>query len=267
MTEKGYVYKLMGNVYIKTDNYEIFSNLGTYYEDMGVSELSGNVIVRSKDYIIKSEYLKHIQKSDDIYLKGNVYLEDSIRIIKAMEISVKNNFSTAKGNVYIYLKDKRVLATGDSGNYDLNKKEGNIYKVKSIMIFRENDTIKISANEVYIYKENFKLKPLNSLKTSNEFAKGDSLTYQKDSLEKITIYNNAYIKWEDGEGEADTIVIFYKDSKIESAEFINNASVKTRSNDEEIIVNSKLVSAKFSEGKIKKVACRELIEGFTEKIK
>lgn len=267
MTEKGYVYKLKGNVYIKTDNYEIFSNSGIYYEDAGISELRGNVVVKSKDYIVKSEYLKHIQKGDEIYLRGNVYLEDSIRIIKGNEISVKNNFSKAKRDVYIYLKDRKVLATGDSGNYDLDKKEGNIYRVKNIKIFREKDTVDISTDEVYIYKENFKLKPLYSLKTFNEFARGDSLIYEKDSLEKITIYNNAYIKWQDGEGSADTILIFYKDAKIKNVEFINNAFVKTKSNDEEIMVNSRLVSVKFFDGKINKVVSRELIEGISERIK
>ncbi|MEO0218458.1 MAG: hypothetical protein ABIL72_08035, partial [candidate division WOR-3 bacterium] len=67
-TDKGYVYKLRGDVFIKTENYEIYSQIGTYYEDLGISELSGNVLVKGKDYFLKSNYLRYIQKNDELYL-------------------------------------------------------------------------------------------------------------------------------------------------------------------------------------------------------
>ncbi|MEO0158866.1 MAG: hypothetical protein ABIL49_04215 [candidate division WOR-3 bacterium] len=268
-TDKGYVYKLRGDVFIKTENYEIYSQIGTYYEDLGISELSGNVLVKGKDYFLKSNYLRYIQKNDELYLSGNVHLEDSIRIIKAKEVHVKNNFSRAKKDVYIYLKDKKIASEGDSGNYDLNKKEGKIFNVKYIKIFRDSDTVDIRTHYVDIFKENLKLKPLISLKTMKEFAKGDSLTYEmlKDSTEKITIYNNAFISWENGEGKADTIIIYYKHSKIENAQFINNADVKTKTQEDLISVKSNLVNVEFFESKVKRVICNELIEGISEKIK
>ncbi len=266
-TEKGYIYKLRGNVFIKTDNYEIYSNVGTYYESEGISELLGNVVVKGKDYILKSDYLKHIQKSDELYLKNNVYLEDSIRIIKANGIHVKNNFARAKKNVYIYLKDKKIATVGDSGNYDINKKEGKIFKVNYIKIFRDSDTVDIRTDEINIFKENLKLKPLISLKTKKEFAKGDSLTYEilSDSTERIIIYNNAYISWDSGEGSGDTIIIYYKNSTIKNASFIKNADVKTKSRDNLIYVKSDLVDVKFFDGKVKEVYANEIIEGISEK--
>lgn len=267
--EKGYIYKLRGNVYIKTDNYEIFSNEGTYYESEGKTELFGNVFVKGKNYILKSDYLKHIQKNDELYLKNNVYLEDSIRIIKANDVNVKNNFARAKKDVYIYLKDKKIETVGDSGNYDINKKEGEIFNVSYIKIFRESDTALIKTNVVNIFRENLKLKPLISLNTKTEFAKGDSLIYEtlEDSTQRITIYNNAYIKWENGEGNADTILIFYKNSSIKSAKFTTNADVKTRNNDNLISVRSEIVDVDFFEGKVKRVYSRDVIEGISEKVK
>jgi len=268
-SEKGYVYKLKGNVFLKTENYEIYSNKGVYYEGEGISELEGNVIVKGRNYITNSNYLKHIQKNDEIYLRGNVYLEDSLRIIKANEVHVKNNFSKAKNNVYIYLKDKKIVCEGDSGNYDLNKKEGIIFNVKYINIIRDSDTVDIKTKTVFVFKENLKLKPLISLKTKKEFAKGDSLTYEtlEDSTEKITIYNNAFISWENGNGSSDTIIIYYKNSRIENAQFINNADVQTKNNEDIISVKSNLVNVEFFDSKVKKVICNDLIEGVSEKWK
>ncbi len=268
-TEKGYIYKLNGNVFIKTDNYEIYSNIGTYYENKGISELLGNVVVKGKDYILKSNYLKHTQIDDELYLKNNVYLEDSIRIIKANEIHVRNNLARAKKNVYIYLKDKKIETLGDSGNYDINKKIGKIFNVSYIKIFRENDTVLIKTKFVDIFKENLTLKPLISLNTKNEFAKGDSLIYEtlEDSTQKIIIYNNAYIKWENGEGNSDTILILYKNSSIKNAKFINNAYVKTKNNEHLISVRSSIVDVEFFEGKVNRVYSRDVIEGISEELK
>ncbi len=268
-SEKGYVYKLKGNVFIRTENYEIYSASGIYYEDSGISELFGNVIVKGRDYFLKSDYLKYIQKYEELYLSGKVYLEDSIRIIKSSEISVKNNFARAKRDVFIYLKDKKILSEGDSANYDLNKKEGKIFKVKYIKIFRDIDTVEIKTNEVSMFKENLKLKPLISLKTLREFSKGDSLTYEvmQDSTEKVVIYNNAFILWENGQGSADTIFIYYKNSKIERAHFVNNADVQTKNQEDLIRVKSNLVNVEFFDGKVQRVICNDLIEGISEKIR
>ena len=256
-----FVYTLIGNVWIKTEKYEITSGKGIYYESDSLAELFDNVFVKGPGYILKSQYLKYRTDGSYLLVKGDVYLEDSLRIIRAGWIEVIDDVAKAKDSVYVFLKNRNVAVWGDSALYNLNTGRGKVWGNIKIEVLRDTDTVHIETRFLSFGTRNFRAIPLIRLYSSQEEARGDTLDYvlNPDSSESAIIRGNAYVKWADGTGDADTIEILYRGSTLEKATFTGNATVVQRDTSRTIYIEAQLVKVTFREGNVSR-AWSERIE-------
>jgi len=262
-----FIYTLVGNVWIKTDQYEITSGKGIYYESDSLAELFDNVFVRGPGYILKSSYLKYRTDGSYLLVEGDVYLEDSLRIIEAGWIEVIDDVAKAKDSVYVFLKNRNVAVWGDSAVYNINSGRGKVWGDIRIEIIRDTDTVYIDTRFLSFGPKNFRAVPLERLISSREEARGDTLDYvlNPDSTESAIIRGNAYVKWGGGEGYADTVEILYRNNMLLKAVFIGNARITQRDSSRTIYIEADLVRVFFRNGdvgrvwseKIKKAYIRE----------
>lgn len=253
--DSGYVYTLVGHVWVKTEEYEITAGRGKYYEQDSLSELWKDVVVRGRNYILKSDYLKYRSPDEYLLLEGKVFLEDSLRRIKSRWIEVIRKVARAKGDVYVFLKNRNVSVEGDSAIYNINSGVGTIWGDISIQILRDGDTVHIDTRMLHVEKENFTAIPLIKLTSSTEEASGDTLHYilNRDSTETAIIKGNAFVRWSDGEGKADTIEIIYRQNQILRAIFKGNAVVSRRDSTRYFYIEADRVDVWFSSGRVQRV--------------
>ncbi len=264
-----FIYYLHGNVWLKTPNYEITANKGIYYERDSLAKLYGNITVRGKDYIMKSDYLEYRRGGEYISLIGKVFLEDSMRIIQAETIRVLGKLAKAKGNLYIFMKNRNIEVRGDSGYYDTNAKIGKVWSdTVHARVMRVQDTVDIRGSMMGVLREDIWITPLFGMQTSRHQARGDSAYYRltEDSLEVLSIVGEAWILWEGGEGSADTIVVWYKRGNIVKVEFLSSADVEYVSEGKIYSMKAFRIVAHFREDKLKEVLSEELYEGIVSEI-
>ncbi len=250
-----FVYTLVGNVWIKTEEYEITSGRGIYYESDSLAELFDNVFVRGPGYVLKSGYLRYRTDGSYLFVKGDVYLEDSLRIIESGWIEVINDVARAKDSVYVFLKNRNVAVWGDSALYNINSGRGKVWGDIRIEILRDTDTVHIDTRFLQFGPRNFRAVPLERLISPREEARGDTLDYilNRDSTESAIIRGNAYVKWDGGEGYADTVEILYRNNVLLRAVFVGNARVMQRDSSRTIYIESDLVRVLFEGGSVSRV--------------
>lgn len=250
-----FVYTLVGNVWIKTEEYEITSGRGIYYESDSLAELFDNVFVRGPGYVLKSGYLRYRTDGSYLLVKGDVYLEDSLRIIESGWIEVINDVARAKDSVYVFLKNRNVAVWGDSALYNINSGRGKVWGDIRIEILRYTDTVHIDTRFLQFGPRNFRAVPLERLISPREEARGDTLDYilNRDSTESAIIRGNAYVKWDGGEGYADTVEILYRNNVLLRAVFVGNARVMQRDSSRTIYIESDLVRVLFEGGSVSRV--------------
>ncbi len=250
-----FVYTLVGNVWIKTEEYEITSGRGIYYESDSLAELFDNVFVRGPGYVLKSGYLRYRTDGSYLLVKGDVYLEDSLRIIESGWIEVINDVARAKDSVYVFLKNRNVAVWGDSALYNINSGRGKVWGDIRIEILRDTDTVHIDTRFLQFGPRNFRAVPLERLISPREEARGDTLDYilNRDSTESAIIRGNAYVKWDGGEGYADTVEILYRNNVLLRAVFVGNARVMQRDSSRTIYIESDLVRVLFEGGSVSRV--------------
>ncbi len=250
-----FVYTLVGNVWIRTEDYEITSRKGIYYESDSLAELFDDVFVRGPGYVLKSGYLRYRTDGSYLLVKGDVYLEDSLRIIEAGWIEVIDDVARARDSVYVFLKNRNVAVWGDSAVYNINSGRGKVWGDIRIEILRDTDTVHIDTRFLNFGPRNFSAIPLLRLISPREEARGDTLNYilNRDSTESAIIQGNAYVKWDGGEGYADTVEILYGNNVLIRAVFIGNARVMQRDSSRTIYIEADLVRVLFRNGSVSRV--------------
>ncbi len=250
-----FVYTLVGNVWIRTEKYEITSGKGIYYESDSLAELFENVFVRGPGYILKSDYLKYRTDGSYLLVKGGVYLEDSLRIIEAGWIEVIDDVARARDSVYVFLKNRNVAVWGDSALYNINSGRGKVWGRIRIEILRDTDTVHIDTRFLEFGPRNLRAIPLIRLVSSREEARGDTLDYvlNRDSTESAIIRGSGYVKWSDGVGYADTVNILYRNNVLLKAVFSGNARITQRDSSRTIHIEADLVRVEFGRGDVSRV--------------
>ncbi len=250
-----FVYTLVGDVWIRTQEYEITSGRGIYYESDSLAELFDDVFVRGPGYILRSDYLKYRTDGSYLLVRGDVYLEDSLRIIEAGWIEVVDDVARARDSVYVFLKNRNVVVWGDSAVYNINSGRGKVYGDIRIEILRDTDTVRIDTRFLEFGPRNFRGIPLERLISRGEAARGDTLDYilNADSTESAVIRGDAYVKWDGGEGYADTVEILYRDNVLLRAVFDGNARVMQRDSSRTIYIEAGLVRVLFRGGSVYRV--------------
>ncbi len=253
--DESFVYTLVGNVWVKTERYEITSGRGIYYEADSLAELFDNVFVRGPGYILESSYLKYRTDGSYLLVEGDVYLEDSLRIIEAGWIEVIGDVAKARDSVYVFLKNRNVAVWGDSAVYNINSGRGKVWGDIRIEILRDTDTVHIDTRFLEFGPRNFRAIPLERLISSREEAMGDTLDYvlNPDSTETALVRGSAYVKWGGGEGYADTVEILYRNNVLLRAVFIGNARITQRDSSRTIHIEADLVRVFFRNGDVARV--------------